>query len=285
MTATSATLAEAAASVAVWPPVLAVDPGSQSTGVCLRVGTDALDAVTVERNASYGGDGHEAPSRYARQVIETCKELTRRNRDALNREAEARGVSPGGLRHACETLVPPTPRPVKGRQAAVAPRVLAYLPGASTVLGAVIGTWPKTILVPPRGGDQGGWDALEGAPENLRGRTPRGWLEGGSDRSHQRSAWAIAGAAHALTAAPLREQASAAARYAAAQRPQSDPEALVPALRRAIQETASWDLLDRLPDLARAVIAMATRDRDAAERAAEAVAAPLTETDERDGHE
>lgn len=272
----STDLATAAATAAAWPPVLAIDPGSQSTGVCLRVGTEALEAVTVERNESYEGDGHTFPSRYAQQVIETCREITRRNRATLNEQAEARGVNPGGLRHACETLVPPTPRPVKGRQAAVAPRVLQYLPVASTVLGAVVGSWPRTILVPPRGGDAGGWDALEGAPENLRGRTPSGWLAGGSGRSHQRSAFMIAGAAHVLAAKPLSEQIRAAATAVASLAPSLDPESLIHAMRVGIAESGAWDLLHRLPALAATSVAVMTRgDRARAEQARESVAAFL----------
>lgn len=275
-TATSTALTEAAASAQVWPPILAIDPGAQSTGICLRVGVEALEAVTVERNERYERDGHEAPTRYAQAIIETAREITRRQRTALNEAAQVRGVQPGGLRHAVETLVPPTPRPVKGRQAAVAPRVLAYLPGASTVLGAVVGTWPRTILVPPRGGDQGGWDALEGGPENLRGRTPSGWLAGGSDRSHQRSAWAIAGAAHTLTAATLPEQVRVAARAVAVLAPSLDPETLIPALRAGMAQSGAWDLLDRLPALAAASVAVMTRgNRAAAEDARTSVAAFL----------
>lgn len=264
---------QAAGTAAVWPPVLAIDPGSQSTGVCLRVGVEALEAVTVERNPRYDGDGHTHPARYAQDVIETARELARRNRDRLNQEAEARGVNPSSLRQAVETLVPPTPRPVKGRQMAVAPRVLEYLPGAATVLGAVIGTWPKAILVPPRGGFEGGWDAVEGAPENLRGRTPTGWLSGGSDRSHQRSAFMIAGAAHALAAQPLPDQVRAAATAVASLAPELDPEALIPALRLGIAQTGAWDLLEHLPALAATSVAVMTHgDRVAAEQARECVA-------------
>lgn len=272
----STDLAAAASTAHVWPPVLAIDPGSQSTAVCLRVGVEALEAVTVERNSGYEGDEHTHPSRYAQQVIETAREITRRQRGALNEQAEARGVNPGGLRHACETLVPPTPRPVKGRQAAVAPRVLQYLPVASTVLGAVVGTWPRTILVPPRGGDRGGWDAVEGAPDCLRGRTPSGWLAGGSDRRHQRSAWAIAGAAHVLAAQPLPEQIRAAATAVASLAPETTPESLIPALRLGIAQAGAWDLLDRLPALAAASVGVMTRgDRAQAEQARESVAAFL----------
>lgn len=265
-------LAQAVATAVVWPPVLAVDPGSTSTGVCLRVGIDALEAVTVERAASAGQ--HQEACQYAAEVIEVCREITRRNRDALNAEAGVRGVSPGGLRHAAETLVAPTPAAnAKGRRVAVAPRVLSSLPGASTVLGAIVGTWPRSILVPPRGGSEGGWDALEGAPKNLRGRTPPGWLAGGSDRSHQRSAWAVAGAAHAISAQPLPEQVTAA--VGAAGSPDLDPTLLVPALRAAIAQAGSWDLLGRLPALAAAVAARTTGDRAQAEGVKAAVAAHL----------
>lgn len=262
-------LAHAAARATVWPPILAVDPGSRSTGVCLRVGTDALKAVTVERTEDHGD--HEEATRYARSVVEACREMTRRQRPALNREAQDRGVAPPALRHAVETLVTPTARPVKGRRLAVAPRVLESLPVASTVLGMIVGVWPRTLLVAPLG--EPGWDAVgrDHAPSVLSGRTPSGWMQGGADRSHQRSAWAIAGAAHVLTAPPLREQAAAAARHAAAQEPSTDPEALVPILLRSIQETASWDLLERLPALARATVSMATRDQAAGEAAARAV--------------
>src|SRR5699024_9397051 len=141
----SADIVTGAKQARVWPPVLAIDPGSSETGLGLRIGTDALEAVTVEQGEPTGN--HAESVRYAREVIETAKEVTRRNRDRLNDEATCRGVAPGGLRHAVETLIAPTGRPTKGRQTAVAPRVLASLPTASTVLGAAVGTWPRTILV------------------------------------------------------------------------------------------------------------------------------------------
>lgn len=264
-------LASAAVLAAVWPPVLAIDPGSQSTGICLRVGTNALEAITVERLPDHGD--HQAVCHYAAWVVETAREMTRRNRDALNAAAAERGVDPGSVRHAVETLVAPTGAVVKGRRAAVAPRVLAHLPVASTVLGTVIGTWPQTILVPPRGGDTGGWDALDGTPKTLRGRTPTGWIRDGVDRSHQRAAWALAGAAHSLGAAPLPAQVAAAIKAAGS--PTLDPTSLVPALTAAITKTGSWDLLGRLPSLAAAVAAKATGSRADAEQVRAAVAAHL----------
>lgn len=267
----SADIETGAKQARVWPPVLAIDPGSRETGLCLRVGTDALEAVTVEQCEPTGN--HAESVRYAMEVVETAKEITRRNRDRLNEEATCRGVAPGGLRHAVETLVAPTGRPTKGRQTAVAPRVLASLPTASTVLGAAVGTWPRTILVAPQGGN--GWDAVgrEAAPSALKGRTPAGWLTGGSDRSHQRAAWAIAGAAHAAVMPPLREQAQTAAMavvpYLSGT---TTPEELVTVLRTAIQETGCWDLLHgHLPALAQATVGTRTRDSRAGASAAAAV--------------
>lgn len=279
----TAALARSAAGAAVYPAILAVDPGSRSTGIALRVGRGVLEAVTVERAEGDEHD-HEAACNYAREVVETAREITRRNRDRLNAEAKRRGVNPGGLRHAVETLVAPSARPVKGRQAAVAPRVLQYLPVASTVLGMTVGVWPRSILVAPLG--QPGWDAVgrEHAPSVLSSRTPSGWLPGGSDRSHQRSAWAIAGAAHVQDAPPLREQANRAAHHAATQTPSADPEVLVPILRASVAETGSWDLLTRLPALARTVVAASTRDRTAGDDAAQAVEAYLATSEEGDGH-
>lgn len=267
----SADIETGAKQARVWPPVLAIDPGSRETGLCLRVGIDALEAVTVEQDEPTGN--HAESVHYAHEVIETAKEVTRRNRDRLNYEAALRGVSPGGVRHAVETLVAPTGRPAKGRQTAVAPRVLASLPTASTVLGAAVGTWPRTILVAPQGG--AGWDAVgrEAAPSTLKGRTPAGWLTGGSDRSHQRAAWAIAGAAHAVVMPPLREQAQTAAMAAVPHLSGTTPEELVTVLRAAIQETGCWDLLHgHLPALAQATVGTRTRDSRAGASAAAAVA-------------
>lgn len=262
----------------VWPPVLAIDPGSRETGLCLRVGIDALEAVTVEKDDPTGN--HAESVRYAREVIETAKEITRRNRDRLNDEAALRGVAPGGLRHAVETLVAPTGQATKGRRTAVAPRVLASLPTASTVLGAVVGTWPRTILIAPHGG--AGWDAVgrEASPPTLKGRTPVGWLTGGSDRSHQRAAWAIAGAAHAAVMPPLREQAQTAAMAALPHVIGTAPEGLVTVLRAAIQETGAWDLLHgHLPALAQAVVSTCTRDQEVGASAAAEVAEYLAATE------
>lgn len=249
----------AAVEAEVWPPVLGIDPGSTSTGLALRAGTAAVMAVTVARVEADPGD-HRALVRWSRQVIDACQELADQARPTLDALAVERGESRPPLRHGVETLTAPTPRPVKGRQVAVAPRVLESLPGAAGVLCAVGTRWPRCIPVPPRGSAEGGWEALPGDPypPNLRGRTPEGWLPGGADRSHQRSAWALAGVAHALdlarqqqqpapTALPtLPEQVRAVVAAVVASRPDpADPAALVAAVRAAIQRAGAGDLIGR----------------------------------------
>lgn len=253
-----AQMEQAAATAEVWPPVLAVDPGSGHTGICLRVGREALEAVSVE----FAGDPSDARAAtdYAAMVLSTCGELAQRHEGEILALARERGLSRVPLLRAIEVMVAPTPAATtKGRRVAVAPRVLASLPVACTVLGAVWGRWPRVIRVPPRGGGDGGWEALEGDPypSSLHGRTPDGWLKGGSDRSHQRSAWAVAGAAHALDAAaqtPTPEAVQAVVRAVLAQHPDpGDPSGVLGAIRAAVQATRSGALVGREAQVASAV--------------------------------
>lgn len=247
---TRAALEQAAAEAEVWPPILAVDPGSGHTGVCLRVGREALEALSVE----FGSDPQDAcaATDYAGQVLAVAGEIAQRHEAEILGMAHERGLSRVPLRRAVEVMVPPTPAATaKGRRVAVAPRVLASLPVACTVLGAVFGRWPRVIRVPPRGGLEGGWEALPGDPypESLRGRTPDGWLRGGSDRSHQRSAWAVAGAAHALDLAaqtPSAEAVQAVVLAVLAAKPDPrDPAGVLGAIRAAISSTRSGSLIGR----------------------------------------
>lgn len=295
MSTTRNTLAAAALAAGVYPPVLAIDPGSAHSGICLRVGTEALEAATVDAQGDLAR--HTAMVSHARRTVEIAHALIARNRDALTEIAASYGLAdPPRVRIAVETLVPPTPAArAKGSRVAVPPTVLADLPGAATVLGVVSEHWRACTPVPPLGQvtlpdgtTVQGWDGLGEtglAPSVLRSSTPEGWLlpQGGTQqRQHQRSAWATAGAAHCLTASPLREQAQHAASHAAAQRPSAAPEALVPVLRAAIAQTGSWDLWQRLPALASATIGLARGEQSAAKEAAEAVAVWLAETEETD---
>ncbi len=292
----------AAVEAEVWPPVLAVDPGSQSTGLCIRAGTSAIMAATIERVGDTGS--HAALPVWAAQVLAAVRELNRLSRDALNDLAADRGERAPAVRVAVETLVPPTAVRAKGSRVAVPPTVLASLPGAAAVLGAVVTAWPRATLVPPRGtgGDRGtGWDGLarDTYPAVLRGRTPPGWPEPaqGAARSHQRSAWAIAGVAHALAAAepatstqaeppatirpptaqPLQEAVRAALRGLPPESPAADqPERVLRAVRAAMDQTETYDALSgREPLLAAAWAARSAPSREAASEAAKTIRAAV----------
>lgn len=278
-----------------WPPILAVDPGSQSTGLCLRAGTRAIMAMTVERVSDPGH--HAALAAWAAQNLAAIRELRRLSRDQLNDLAAERGTEPPAVRIAVETLLPPTATRTKGSRVAVPPTVLASLPGAASVLGAVVTAWPRTILVPPRGtGADGtsGWDGLprEVYPVTLRGRTPVGWPEPapGAARSHQRSAWAIAGVAHALappseppatssptTAQVLQEAVRAALRGLPPEPPAADrPEWVLRAVRAAMGQTETYDALSgREALVAAAWAARSAPSREAAAQAAQSVRAAV----------
>lgn len=259
----------------VWPPVLAVDPGATNTGICLRVGTDAIEAVTVERGPDTGI--HTCQTDYAHVVLAVMGELVQKNRDRLNEEAEIREVRPTAILRAVETLVAPTARSVKGRQKAVAPSVLSELPGTGIVLGSALGRWPNAVKVAPLG--KPGWDAVgtEHAPRTLKYKTPKTWLAGGQHREHQRSAWAIAGAAHAESMPELKAQVESVVGWSVQQQPARDAESLVALLREGIQQTGGWDLLERLPGLAYAVVATATESPRSGEDAKQDVEALLTD--------
>jgi len=58
--------------------------------------------------------------------------------------------------------------------------------GAWAVLGAVAAVWPDAYLVAPAAADH-----QAAYPDLLWGRTPPGWTAGGSQRQHQRAAWAV----------------------------------------------------------------------------------------------
>lgn len=293
---------QAAATVEVWPPILAIDPGSQSTGVCLRAGTGAIMAATVERVGDPGQ--HAALVAWSGQVLAAIRELRRMSRDSLNTAAAERGVRAPAVRVAVETLVPPTATRTKGSRVAVAPTVLASLPGAAAVLGAVVTAYPSAVLVPPRGtGANGssGWDGLGAGvyPASLRGRTPLGWPEPaqGAARSHQRSAWAIAGVAHALAAAEprttpeapheapsdsvpaptLQEAVRAALRALPPEAPDATrPEHVLRAVRNALHQTGTVAVLSgREALVAAAWAARSAPNREAARGAAEIVRAAV----------
>lgn len=202
----------AVVSADVWPPVLACDPGAMHTGLALRMGTAALEAVTVDRDEREAeADVHGTP-RYASRVLDTVDLLIDRHRDDVAAGAARRGLPVPSVRVAVEGLVPPTAGHRAKGGVGLSVRVLSGLPATAAVLGAVLGRYPGAVVVAPAGGSRG-WDKLDkdSYPGSLRGRTPPGWLPGGSERRHQRSAWAVAGQAHLIAPAPAIAPAAPAA--------------------------------------------------------------------------
>lgn len=270
--------AHAATRALVWPPTVAVDPGARHTGVCLRVGTMAVEAMTVEAPRPRGL--HTEATDYAQRVVQEVHDLACRAWPRVTALAEAHGLTATGPpRVAVETLVAPTPRPVKGRRVAVAPSVYSALPGAATVLGAVFAKWESAVRVAPLGAlpdGTTGWDSVP-APAELHGRPPASWVVDGTERAHQRSAWAVAGAAHAQTAPAVEKQLKA---VADALQPVklSDSAALVAALRVAAHEVGAEGLLLRTPDLAQTAAVL--RAPEHAEGVRESVSDYLDQTRE-----
>lgn len=256
--------ADQARTAYVWPPILAIDPGGSHTGLCVRAGRDALGATTVDCAPRTGS--HLEDTDYALAVLDAIDELIEFTSPRIDQEAAGLGVpAPSRVRLAVETLVAPTGTPSKGRRAAVAPRVLQWLPATATVLGAVCGVYTP-IRVAPKG--NGGWDSVTGQPASLRGRAPTGWPESGSAREHQRSAWAIAGAAHAQSVADLPTQVSAAAAEATSRAlpPITDTADHVDALRAACVRAKAPDVLYRLHDLAAVLAGRSGNDPAVARR-------------------
>ena len=156
---------------------LAVDPGGQHTGIALAELTDAgpvpIDGVTLERLESEKDVRHMGAPQYVRRVIEACMTML-----------EKHGVADDAVQVIVETMLPPTP--VQAGTSIVPMAVWRHQLGAWAVLGGVAVAWPDARLIAPAAADhQATYPAL------LWGRTPPGWTAGGSQRQHQRAAWAV----------------------------------------------------------------------------------------------
>lgn len=199
MTRTPSEVLTGAATTSVWPPVLAVDPGGRWTGVCLRAGRLAVEAMTVPRLGTL--DDHRSTVAFAERVLEEAEALLARSKPALTRLAERWERDPTPVRWAVETFVAPSRW--RGGKAASAVQRFASSGPVGVQVGMLVGRH-GALLVPPHG--DGGWDNLptDAYPSTLTGRTPEGWRVLRDDkgrspaRSHQRAAYALAGAAHLL---------------------------------------------------------------------------------------
>jgi len=156
---------------------LAVDPGGQHTGIVLAEltpdGPVPIDGVTLERLESEKDVRHMGCPQYVRRVIEACFAML-----------EKHGVADDAVQVCVETMLPPTP--VKPDTNVVPMAVWRHALGAWAVLGAVAAVFPDARLIAPAAADH-----QAKYPGLLWGRTPAGWTAGGSQRQHQRAAWAV----------------------------------------------------------------------------------------------
>jgi len=156
---------------------LAVDPGGQHTGIVLAElrpdGPVPIDGVTLERLDSEKDVRHMGCPQYVRRVIATCFAMM-----------EKHHVGDDVVQVCVETMVPPTP--VKPGTNVVPMAIWRHQLGAWAVLGGVAAVFPDARLVAPAAADH-----QAKYPDLLWGRTPTGWTAGGSQRQHQRAAWAV----------------------------------------------------------------------------------------------
>ncbi len=154
---------------------MAVDPGGQHTGIVLAElhpeGPVPIDGLTLERLEAERDTRHMGAPQYVRRVIEACMTML-----------EKHGVTDDAVQVCVETMVPPTP--VKASFVPMA--IWRHQLGAWAVLGGVAAVFPDARLIAPAAADH-----QAKYPGLLWGRTPPGWTAGGSQRQHQRAAWAV----------------------------------------------------------------------------------------------
>jgi len=154
---------------------IAVDPGGQHTGIVLAEltsdGPVPIDGVTLERLEKERDTRHMGCPGYVRRVIAACFAML-----------EKHGVADDAVQVCVETMVPPTP--VKASFVPMA--IWRHQLGAWAVLGGVAAVFPDARLIAPAAADH-----QAKYPDLLWGRTPPGWTAGGSQRQHQRAAWAV----------------------------------------------------------------------------------------------
>jgi len=156
---------------------LGVDPGGQHTGIVLAElrpdGPVPVDGVTLDRTEEEKDIRHMGAPRFVRRVIEACMDMLAKH-----------SVADDAVQVMVETMLPPTP--VQPGTSIVPMAIWRHALGAWAVLGGVAAVWPDARLVAPAAADH-----HAEYPDVLKGRTPAGWTAGGSQRQHQRAAWAV----------------------------------------------------------------------------------------------
>jgi len=156
---------------------MAVDPGGQHTGIVLAEltpdGPVPIDGVTLDRLEAEKDVRHTGCPQYVRRVIAACLQMLDKHH-----------VADDAVTVCVETMLPPTP--VQAGTSVVPMAIWRHALGAWAVLGGIAAIWPDARLVAPAAADH-----QAEYPGELKGRTPPGWTAGGSQRQHQRAAWAV----------------------------------------------------------------------------------------------
>lgn len=171
---------------------LGVDPGGAHTGLCVRRGSELLDHTVIDRvrDETYWDRGVGVGPAYIREVIADAEALIFRHKRLSGFTQDVTIVA--------EAVVAPSPH-VSRRDGRSWVNPVGAL-GAGLVLGAVLGRWPDTIVVPP---GQHGSKPLAAYPLQLSSPAEQrlGMNHVGTGRlRHARSAWDIAGVAPWWTA-------------------------------------------------------------------------------------
>lgn len=159
--------------------VVALDPGARWAGIVARRGPELLAAQVLDRDPLDRVELPGGPASLQRWLDHVL--------DAVADLSGSLGLAIGDVVTACEFVTPPHPH--GGRRDAKA-RIITPGPLMETaaVMGAMLGRWPGTVLVPPAQHGSGPDGAY---PAGIRRRT-RG-LGGPTD--HARAAWDVAGGA------------------------------------------------------------------------------------------
>jgi hypothetical protein len=153
-------------------PIIGVDPGARYTGVVVRDGDVVLHSSTLVRPQDL-----ESGTDWALMVVEQIREIMKEFPTTMPMGVE--GISdPKGFQH--------------GKKAAINPKDIIR---AGIVLGAVVATWPKSIIIAP---GNNGSQHYSHYPAELIGRRPAdlpGASQGAGTRNHEQSAYDVAGKA------------------------------------------------------------------------------------------
>lgn len=201
-------------------PTIGIDPGQRWVGVAARIDGRCLDAATLDRGRLPArGEQRclgEAEANPASRLLDTVDAMMRRHLEAAEDAAAGWDVPRLDLpwRVAMEGVV--VTGAWQGGRKDTAERIakLMSLIDTAVVVGTVVGQYPGVVVVRPRHlGDRGHarhgdvLACLGPYPKELIGKRPRHFTANEhfkGERTHERAAWAVAGAAQLARPLSLR---------------------------------------------------------------------------------